>query len=82
MEVYLVRDRTEDEQSETVFFTPRSRGYFEQRFRRTSKKCVQHDKRERALGVAIFGDDSTFVFASRMRPDEDFDNVTNARRER
>ena len=41
MAVYLVRDRTENEQSETIFFTPRSRGYFErQRFRSASKKCV------------------------------------------
>ena len=43
MAVHVVRDRTENEQSETVFFTPRSRGYFEreqQRFRSASKKCV------------------------------------------
>ena len=42
MAVHVVRDRTENEQPETVFFTPRSRGYFEQqqRFRSASKKCV------------------------------------------
>ena len=42
MAVHVVRDRTENERSETVFFTPRSRGYFEreQRFRSASKKCV------------------------------------------
>jgi hypothetical protein len=43
MAVHVVRDRTENERSETIFVTPRSRGYFEreqQRFRSASKKCV------------------------------------------